>query len=221
MTQYIIYSAVVGSRAYGLATDASDTDRRGCFLPPARLHWSLRGVPEQVGDDEAQECYWELGKMVRLALRANPNVLEVLHSPLVERSTQVGDELLAIRGRFLSRKVRDTYLGYADSQFRKLAASRDVRAQVNWKHAMHLIRLLIQVDQVLRTGELKVDVSDHRSSLLAIRQGEVSFEELDALRTELTVRVQSAYVRTSLPDEPDTEAVDAFLVRARRAMVDA
>src|SRR5262245_12897553 len=44
---YIIYVCVVGSRAYGLDSAASDTDRRGIYLPPARLHWSLASVPEQ------------------------------------------------------------------------------------------------------------------------------------------------------------------------------
>ncbi|MEZ4727824.1 MAG: nucleotidyltransferase domain-containing protein [Caldilineaceae bacterium] len=39
---------MVGSRAYGLAHEESDTDRRGVYLPPADLHWSLYGVPEQL-----------------------------------------------------------------------------------------------------------------------------------------------------------------------------
>lgn len=43
---HLIYRCVVGSRAYGLETPESDTDRRGFFLPPAELHWSLDGVPE-------------------------------------------------------------------------------------------------------------------------------------------------------------------------------
>jgi hypothetical protein len=42
---------VVGSRAYGLDDAASDTDRRGIYLPPAELHWSLGEVPEQLEDD--------------------------------------------------------------------------------------------------------------------------------------------------------------------------
>ena len=44
---YVIYRCVVGSRAYGLDNENSDTDRRGIYLPPADLHWSLYGIPEQ------------------------------------------------------------------------------------------------------------------------------------------------------------------------------
>ena len=43
----VIYRCVIGSRAYGLDHSESDTDRRGIYLPPADLHWSLYGVPEQ------------------------------------------------------------------------------------------------------------------------------------------------------------------------------
>jgi len=86
----VIYRCVIGSRAYGLDDDTSDTDRRGIYLPPAELHWSLFGVPEQVENDETQECYWELQKFVNLALKANPNVLECLYSPIVESVTPLG-----------------------------------------------------------------------------------------------------------------------------------
>lgn len=46
--QHVIYRCIVGSRAYGLDHADSDTDRRGVYLPPAEMHWSLFGVPEQL-----------------------------------------------------------------------------------------------------------------------------------------------------------------------------
>jgi hypothetical protein len=45
---FIIYRCVVGSQAFGLSGDDSDVDRRGIYLPPAELHWSLYGVPEHL-----------------------------------------------------------------------------------------------------------------------------------------------------------------------------
>jgi hypothetical protein len=54
----IIYRCVVGSRAYGLETDESDTDLRGIYLAPADLQWSLFGAPEQFEDNATQSCYW-------------------------------------------------------------------------------------------------------------------------------------------------------------------
>lgn len=75
---FIIYRCIVGSQAFGLSGDDSDVDRRGIYLPPADLHWSLYGVPEQVGptdSDDTAETYWELQKFLVMALKANPNIL--------------------------------------------------------------------------------------------------------------------------------------------------
>lgn len=86
----ILYRCVVGSRAYGLETETSDTDLRGVFIAPTEMLWSLFGAPEQFEDNDAQTCYWELQKFLVMALKANPNVLECLYSPLCERITPLG-----------------------------------------------------------------------------------------------------------------------------------
>jgi hypothetical protein len=100
---------VVGSRAYGLEGEGSDTDRRGFFLPSAGRHWSPAGVPEQIEDEAAQETYWEVRKFLLPALKANPNVLECLFTPLVETATPLAAELPAMRGAFVSRLIFPTY----------------------------------------------------------------------------------------------------------------
>jgi hypothetical protein len=74
--RHVIYRCVVGSRAYGLEEEDSDIDRRGIYLPPADLHWSLDGAPEQLERAATEECYWEVRKFLLLALKANPNILE-------------------------------------------------------------------------------------------------------------------------------------------------
>ena len=63
--KFVAYRCIVGSNAYGLATETSDVDRRGFYLPPAELEWSLAGVPEQLENDN-EEVYWELEKFLRL-----------------------------------------------------------------------------------------------------------------------------------------------------------
>jgi predicted nucleotidyltransferase len=209
--EHVQYRCVVGSSAYGLAREHSDTDRRGFYLPPADLHWSLEGVPEQISR-EPDEVYWEAGKFVRLALKANPNVLECLYSPIVETVEPIAAELLAIRHVFLSRQVHRTYYEYVMAQFRKLD-----RGEIRWKHAMHLIRLLLSGIAVLRDGILPLGVEEHRERLLAIRRGEVPWEEVDAWRLELHRKMDEALEQTSLPEGPDTARADAWLIRARRS----
>jgi len=51
----VIYRWLIGLRAYGRDDEASNADRRGIYLPPAELHWSLYGVREQLENDETQK----------------------------------------------------------------------------------------------------------------------------------------------------------------------
>ena len=148
----VIYRCVIGSQAYGLAGEESDIDRRGIYLPPADLHWSLYGVPRQLENRRHAGAYWELQRFLVLALKANPNVLECLYTPLVEKATPLAEELLAMRSMFLSRLVYQTYNGYVLSQFKKMQADLRNQGEVKWKHVMHLIRLLLSGISVLRDG---------------------------------------------------------------------
>ena len=77
----VIYRCIVGSQAYGLADSASDIDRRGIYLPPAQLEWSLYGVPEQLECEETQEAYWEIRKFLILALRRTRTCWSVFIRP--------------------------------------------------------------------------------------------------------------------------------------------
>ncbi|HEX8458226.1 MAG TPA: nucleotidyltransferase domain-containing protein [Pyrinomonadaceae bacterium] len=214
---HVIYVCVVGSRAYGLDDEASDTDRRGIYLPPAAMHWSLYGVPEQLENKHTEECYWEIQKFLTLALKANPNVLECLYTPLVEHATPLASELLALRAAFLSRLVYQTYNGYVMSQFKKLEQDLRNRGEIKWKHAMHLIRLLLQGISVLREGFLPVRVEEQREPLLALRRGEMAWREANEWRLALHREFDAAFAATRLPERPDYEAVNAFLIKARRA----
>src|SRR5262249_25715937 len=142
LLRFVLSRCVVGSTAYGLSREGSDVDRRGFYLPPADLHWSLAGVPEQL-ETEHEEVYWEIEKFIRLALRANPNVLECLYSPLVETCAPLAAELIEMRRIFLSQYLHRTYNSYVLSQFKKLEQDLRNHGQVRWKHVMHLIRLLL------------------------------------------------------------------------------
>jgi predicted nucleotidyltransferase len=211
----VIYRCVVGSRAYGLDSDESDTDRRGIYLPPAELQWSLYGVPEQIENKETDEVYWELRKFLILALKANPNILECLFTPIVEHADPLVEELLSMREVFLSKLVYQTYNGYVLSQFRKLEQDIRTRGEVRWKHAMHLIRLLLSGITVLRDGYVPVSVVEHRDRLLAIRRGEVPWEEMNEWRLALHKDFDKAYTTTGLPDRPNYQKANAFLIKAR------
>ena len=213
--RFVIYRCVVGSTAYGLSQEGSDVDRRGFYLPPADLEWSLAGVPEQLESDN-EEVYWEVEKFIRLALKANPNVLECLYSPMVETCTPIAGELLNLRHIFLSQNVHRTYNAYVLSQFKKLEQDLRNHGQIRWKHVMHLIRLLLSGVVVLRQGFVPLRVDEYRDQLLAIRRGDVPWEDVELWRLALHRELDAALQSTSLPEHPDYQRANEFLIRARR-----
>jgi hypothetical protein len=85
------------------------------------------------------------------------------------------------------------------------------------KYAMHAARLGYQGLELLETGRLTLPLPEpERSRVMAIRTGERSFAEAVAEIEEVERRLAAALEQTSLPPEPDREALDAFLVSAYR-----
>lgn len=217
--EFVIYKCIVGSNAFGLSGKSSDVDLRGIYLPPADMQWSLYGLPEQIEKTESDEVYWELQKFLTLSLKANPNVLECLYTPLIEKTTPLADELLAGRSKFLSKLVYQTYNGYVMSQFKKLEQDIRTTGELKWKHVMHLLRLLISGITILEEHMVPVDVGIYRERLLTVRQKQMSWEDANKWRLELHKRFDKAFEETSLPDRPDYEWANSFLIKARRQMI--
>ncbi|OAR25100.1 nucleotidyltransferase [Streptomyces sp. ERV7] len=213
---HTVYSCVMGSRAFGLATPESDTDRRGVYVAPTALFWRFEKPPTHIEGPAEEQFSWELERFCELALRANPNILECLHSPLVEQVDDTGRELLALRDAFLSRRAHATFTGYALSQRGKLEADVRRHGAPRWKHAMHLLRLMTSCRDLLRTGVLTIDVGPDRDRLLAVRHGEVPWPEIESWMARLTEETTKAATRTPLPAAPDEARVTDFLFRVRR-----
>ncbi len=217
--EHTVYSCVVGSRAYGLHGPGSDTDRRGIFAAPTPMFWGLDKPPTHVDGPEHEQFSWELERYCQLALQANPTVLECLWSSLPEVVTETGRELLSLRGAFLSRRLTDSYGGYAKDQFARLESARRKTGTTNWKQAMHMIRLLMAGAHVLGTGEILVEVTEHRAALLAVRHAERSWEEVRAWAAQLEEDFARAAAATHLPADPDRPVINDFLTRTRRALL--
>ena len=92
------------------------------------------GSPGQLENADTDEVYWELQKFLVLALKANPNILEVLYSTEVVHVTPLAQELLDMRSCFVSKMVFQTYNGYVMSQFKKLTQRLARGLEPKWKH---------------------------------------------------------------------------------------
>lgn len=219
----VILRGIVGSVAYGLAHDDSDVDRLGVFVAPTAEFLGLSKPTESVVTNDPDMTLHEAGKWCRLALGCNPTVLEAVWLPdhLYEVRTPAGDSLIDSRHWFAhARGVRNSYLGYASQQFRKLEAradgsfSADTRKRTS-KHARHLARLIQQGFTFYSTGQLPIRVGDPE----ALRDfgDRVAAGDIDAARA-MMAKAEDDFDRTApaLRAEPNTAAVNAWLVHVRR-----
>ncbi len=115
---WLIYEAITGSRAYGLATEGSDTDIRGVFVLPLDLYYSLDYIP-QLSNDSNDIVYYELRRFIELLSKNNPNILEMLAIP--SDMVLYRDELMNdVREKlFLSKLSEQTFANYAFTQVKK------------------------------------------------------------------------------------------------------
>jgi hypothetical protein len=113
----------VGSRAWGLADEGSDTDLRGVFALPFSWASGLVDPPHTLTSADGSVTYWEHRKAVHQAVRADPNTLELLFVPTARALDPIGEWLLEARDAFVSADLFGSFGRYAVSQLGKLARS--------------------------------------------------------------------------------------------------
>lgn len=244
-----IFLALAGSRAQGTAGEHADVDVRGvCVVPLARrlalftpafeqyegpLDAGLLALVQRPLPDVSAECVvFDVAKLVRLCAAANPSALELLFTDPedVLFATPAWSPLHDARAMFLTRRIEQTFHGYAAAQLRRIEAHRarlldgtfeppagrnPARAALerahgyDTKHAMHLVRLMRMGIEALEEGELRVRRGD-AEELRAIREGALDHEAFVALATSLFERMASAAATTSLPAEVDYAVADAL-----------
>lgn len=149
--EHTLFLTLAGSQAHGTAREGSDVDLRGVSVAPLELRLSLYhsleqyegALPESLARAvlpriEAHptaaralgvktECViFDVAKFIELCSAANPNTLEILFAD--ERDwvfeTPAWRCLYDQRRRFLTRKVQQTFLGYAMAQLKKIRTHR-------------------------------------------------------------------------------------------------
>lgn len=151
LERHTIFLALAGSHAHGTARAGSDVDLRGVCIAPLTVRLSVFSAFEQYEGalpealrasvvprikahptasralDIKTECViFDIAKFVRLCATANPNALEILFSD--ERDwvleTCAWRRLYDERHQFLTKKVQQTFLGYAMAQLKKIKTHR-------------------------------------------------------------------------------------------------
>ena len=123
----LLYEYIRGSVAYGTAFDnmenvQSDIDTSGVFF---FFFYELLGFnsnyTERIADEKNDNVWFEIGKWFELLCNSNPNIIESLWIPqrCILFETDIIKEIKENRDIFLSKKVYETFGGYAKSQIKK------------------------------------------------------------------------------------------------------
>lgn len=181
------------------------------------------------GPGDLDLVVYSLRKYAGLAARSNPTVLLPLFVPeeAVRYQTELGIELRANREMFLSKQAGLRFKGYMHSQREGLMGLRsggtrnqgrqDIRDKYGYdvKFAMHMIRLGYQGLDLLRTGSISLPMGTNAlHTLRAIRTGKKTKEWCLEEAQRLEPQLDAAMAHSRLPDEPDWNRINAWLVDA-------
>ena len=128
LAKNIIYLTLSGSIGYGTNLDHSDIDLRGVAIERKENIYGFQNF-EQFEDTETDTVIYGLKKFVSLALKGNPNILELLGTKdeHVIYMNKYGETLRKNKELFLSKRIINTFGNYATAQLRRLqnALARD------------------------------------------------------------------------------------------------
>lgn len=127
----ILYKCIVGSQAYGTSTPTSDIDYKGVYIQSLNEILSINKYQEQVSFNK-DECYYEIKRFIELIGVANPTILELLFTDpkYIIYKNPIFDIILNNKHKFLTKKCKDTFAGYAMTQIKK---AKGLNKKQNWE----------------------------------------------------------------------------------------
>ncbi|MDI6802932.1 MAG: nucleotidyltransferase domain-containing protein [Bacteroidota bacterium] len=202
-----------------------DRDIIGIAIPPPGYFFSLRSFEQYESmQDKWDIVVYDFIKFIRLLTKANPNTLQVLwtSSEFVLKGTWHYDLLHKNRYLFANKTIYKSFCGYSSDQLHKMEHTSyngymgQKRKQLvdkfgfDCKNAQHLIRLLRQGIEFLRTGELLVERPD-KDELIEIKTGKWSIQKIKSEAQKLFKEMEQAHKESSLPEKPDVAAIDKLV----------
>ena len=236
-----MFEGITGSYAYGMSDDLSDVDVIGFCIPPKEIIFphlagEILGFGTQINRfDIYQEHHIEykekiydfsiysIVKYFNLAMQNNPNILEMLYLPnhCILHYTPIYSHLRYNRKLFLHKGAFHKHIGYCLSQLNKITkkrnSSNEKRAALieqfsyDTKFAAHAVRLMLQCEQILTTGEI---ILDRDAELLkAIRNGEWELDRVkEWVNTKERDMTEIYNTSTVIPYKPNESSIKRLLI---------
>jgi len=192
--------------------------------PQGRFEQQQGKIVAAKSSEEIEYQIYSISKYFKLVEENNPNMIDSLFTRehCVMYSTEIGDLVRKNRKLFLHKGCWHKFRGYAHSELRKANRPTDKRQSehrkeliskygYDTKFAVHLYRLLDEVEQLLTTGD--VDLMRNREQHKQVLNGFYTYAEVEQFFKDREKHLFEAYEKSELPYGPDSVTIRAFLVR--------
>ena len=236
----VMFEGLTGSISYGVSNDTSDMDIVGFCIPPKEIVFphlagEIFGFGTQIQrfenyqqhhikykEKEYDVCIYSIVKFFQLVMENNPNMVDALFLPrrCVLHSTQIYEHVRDHRNLFLHKGSWFKFRGYAYSQLSKIKnksnSSNPKRQEsiqkygFDVKFAYHIVRLLLEVEQILAEGDL--DIQRNSDTLKTIRAGEWTLDQIESWFENKEKSLETLYANSTIPSRPDEKKIKQLLM---------
>lgn len=243
----VCYETLMGSVAYAVSNDTSDSDVYGICLPPKELVFPhLAGEIPGFGRQRKRFESWQqhhiraldkqwdfqiygIVMFFHLAMENNPNIIDAMFTPrrCVLSSTQIGEYIREHRRDFLHRGSWHKFKGYAYSQLNKIKTKQqDPTSTRVWMAGSdgvaYDVKFAYHVVRLLLEvemilGEHDLDLERHAAQLRTIRAGAWTLDQLTAWAEAKEHDLERAYAASTLPYGPDEALLKRHLMHCLEA----
>ena len=215
----IVLMGYMGSQSHGTYVpkedwqdSIDDKDVMGVMIQDPKYYLGM-GKREQI---EIKQGVWDIviydfKKFVSLLCKNNPNVLGMLYldEGFYIKKDVIGEEMIAMRDKFLSKQCYHSFSGYAHGQLHRMehCAFEGYMGQkrkelvdrfgYDTKNAAHLIRLLKMGMEALVEHKLNVMRKD-ATTLIDIKKGRWTLDEVKEEAKKGFDLIEQAYVNSTL-----------------------
>lgn len=229
----LLNAYVSGSHLYGWESKDSDIDIRGCFVLRKENFLGLT-QPKEVIEIKTEEnidiVLFEIGKLIKLALQGNCNILEEINSQQFYKQADFIQLKQLINNAIGKKGVYNSYRGMAEFNYKRFI----LQGKNTIKKYLYVFRGLMAGIYVLQTGLIKPNIEELNkhfkikevNKLLDIKRKGLENEplkdleegELDKMIKNLFDKIDEAYLKCKMPEVPTPEEVEElnkFLIKLR------
>lgn len=208
-----ILISMVGSNAYNVATETSDKDYRGVFIPNEKHLLGLHRVKQVSIKNEDWVCQ-EVRHFIEIVIKQNPTIIELLYIQDSIFKTQLWDILSVELKKLITKEAFKPYNAYFLSQVTKAQLRQFQENSKRYgniekygydpKFMSHAVRLGLQCCALMSTGSIPVRLEgEDRLVVLNIKQGGMPLAEVKEYCNTLNETMHYHYKNSVLPEHQD------------------